>query len=45
MPPTGNIYAGLDYPIRVAAVCFVFGMIFVKETHGTPNSDEAEMTA
>jgi len=32
---TGNIYAGLYYPIGVAAVCFVFGMIFLKETHGT----------
>jgi MFS family permease len=32
---TGNIYAGLYYPIGVAAVCFVFGVIFLKETHGT----------
>jgi len=32
---TGNIYAGLAYPITVAAVCLVCGMIFLKETHGT----------
>ncbi len=39
---TGNIYAGLYYPIGVAAVCFVFGMIFLKETHGTLIWNEAE---
>ncbi|MGB8260335.1 MAG: MFS transporter [Terracidiphilus sp.] len=38
---TGNIYAGLYYPIGVAAVSFVFGMIFLKETHGTLIWDEA----
>jgi MFS family permease len=32
---TGNIYAGLYYPIAVAALCFVCGMLFLKETHGT----------
>lgn len=32
---TGNIYAGLYYPMGVAAASFVFGMIFLKETHGT----------
>ena len=32
---TGNIYAGLYYPIGVAAVSFVVGAIFLKETHGT----------
>ena len=32
---TGNIYAGLYYPIGVAALCFVCGMFFLKETHGT----------
>jgi MFS family permease len=42
---TGNIYAGLYYPIGVAAVSFVFGMIFLKETHGTLIWDEAEKTA
>ena len=38
---TGNIYAGLYYPIGVAAVCFIFGMIFLRETHGTLIWDEA----
>jgi MFS family permease len=28
----GNIYYGLWYPITIAAICFVIGMIFVKET-------------
>ena len=42
---TGNIYAGLYYPIGVAAVSFVFGMIFLKETHGTLIWEEAEKTA
>jgi MFS family permease len=37
---TGNIYAGLYYPIGVAAVCFIFGMIMLKETHGTLIWDE-----
>ncbi len=32
---TGNIYAGLYYPIAVAAVCFLFGVFLLKETHGT----------
>jgi MFS family permease len=32
---TGNIYAGLYYPIGVAILSFIFGMIFLKETHGT----------
>jgi MFS family permease len=32
---TGNIYAGLYYPISIAAICFVCGVIFLKETHGT----------
>ena len=30
---TGNIYAGLYYPIAVAAVTFVVGSIFLTETH------------
>ena len=30
---TGNIYAGLYYPIVVAAVTFVVGSLFLKETH------------
>lgn len=32
---TGNIYAGLYYPMGVAALTFVIGMIFLRETHGT----------
>jgi MFS family permease len=28
----GNMYYGLWYPITIAAVCFVIGMLFVKET-------------
>jgi MFS family permease len=42
---TGNIYAGLYYPIGVAAVSFVFGMIFLKETHGTLIWDETKSAA
>ena len=30
---TGNIHAGLDYPIAVAAVTFVVGSLLLKETH------------
>lgn len=32
---TGNIYAGLIYPAAVAALTFVVGMFFLKESHGT----------
>jgi hypothetical protein len=32
---THNIYAGLYYPIAVAALCFVVGLFLLKETHGT----------
>jgi MFS family permease len=32
---TGNIYAGLYYPIAVAALTFVVGSLLLKETHGT----------
>jgi hypothetical protein len=32
---TGNIYAGLYYPIGVAAFTFVVGSLLLKETHGT----------
>jgi hypothetical protein len=38
---TGNIYAGLYYPIVVAALTFVVGMVFLKETHGTLIWNEA----
>jgi MFS family permease len=32
---TGNIYAGLYYPIAVAGLCFICGTLLLKETHGT----------
>jgi MFS family permease len=32
---TGNIYAGLYYPIAVAGITLIFGTIFLRETHGT----------
>lgn len=32
---TGNIYAGLYYPIVVAGITLVFGSFLLKETHGT----------
>ena len=31
---TGNIYAGLYYPMIVAGITFVVGAIFPLETHG-----------
>lgn len=31
---TGNIYAGLMYPIAVAAMTFVLGVLFIRETRG-----------
>jgi MFS family permease len=32
---TGNIYAGLYYPMIVAGITFLVGMVLLKETHGT----------
>ena len=32
---TGNIYAGLLYPVVVTSLSFVVGMIFLKESRGT----------
>jgi uncharacterized membrane protein YccC len=29
---TGDIYAGVWYPVAIAAVCLVIGVIFVPET-------------
>jgi hypothetical protein len=29
---TGNIYAGLWYPVGIAAMTFIVGLIFVPET-------------
>jgi MFS family permease len=37
---TGNIYAGLYYPIAVAAITLVIGSFFLKETHGVRIWDE-----
>ena len=31
----GDIYYGLWYPIAIAAMSFVIGMLFVKDTLGT----------
>ena len=31
---TGNIYAGLFYPMAIAGITFVVGAILLKETHG-----------
>jgi hypothetical protein len=33
---TGNIYFGLWYPVAVAAVTVVVGLLFVKEMRGAP---------
>jgi MFS family permease len=37
---TGNIYAGLYYPMVVAGVTFVVGSLFLRETHGHRIWDE-----
>ena len=37
---TGNIYAGLYYPMTVAGITLVVGSILLKETHGTKIWDE-----
>jgi MFS family permease len=37
---TGNLYAGLYYPMAVAAVTFVVGSFALRETHGTRIWDE-----
>lgn len=42
---TGNIYAGLYYPIGVAAVTFVVGSLFLRETHSTKIWDEVSPAA
>ncbi len=38
---TGNILSGLYFSIVVAAVTFVVGMIFMRETHGVRLWDDA----
>ncbi|MEO8648052.1 MAG: MFS transporter [Acidobacteriota bacterium] len=40
---TGNIYAGLYYPIVVAAITFVVGSLFLRETHGHKIWDEVDI--
>ncbi len=42
---TGNIYAGLYYPIAVAGLCFICGTVLLKETHGTLIWDEFNTSA
>ncbi|HYE58309.1 MAG TPA: hypothetical protein VD948_07370, partial [Rhodothermales bacterium] len=37
---TGNLYAGLAFPIAVAAITVVVGALFLKETHATRIWDE-----
>jgi MFS family permease len=40
---TGNIYAGLIYPIAIAAITFITGSIFLKETKHVRIWDEVEL--
>ena len=42
---TGNIYAGLVYPIIVASITFVIGSLMLKETNHTRMWDEFNETA
>ena len=37
---TGNIYAGLIYPIVVAAITFIIGSLYLPETHNHRIWDE-----
>jgi len=37
---TGNIYAGLYYPMLIAALTFIVGSLFLPETYGTKIWDE-----
>jgi MFS family permease len=39
---TGNIYAGLLYPIIVALITFVVGSLYLRETHNTKIWEETE---
>jgi hypothetical protein len=39
---TGNIYAGLAYPIIVALITFVVGSLYLKESHTHKIWDEIE---
>jgi hypothetical protein len=42
---TGNNYAGLWWPMLIAGICFVVGMLFVKETNQVDITDAASGTA
>jgi len=42
---TGNIYAGLYYPMAVAGLTFVVGSLFLRETHSTRIWDEVAPAA
>jgi hypothetical protein len=37
---TGNIYAGLYYPMIVAGITFIVGSLLLRETHGVKIWDE-----
>jgi hypothetical protein len=39
---TGNIYAGLYYPMAVAAMTFVIGSLALRESHGVKIWDEVQ---
>jgi hypothetical protein len=39
---TGNIYAGLYYPIVIAGLTLLVGSAFLKETHSTRIWDEVD---
>lgn len=41
---TGNIYAGLAYPIFVAVLTFIVGSLYLKESHTTRIWDETGQT-
>jgi hypothetical protein len=42
---TGNIYAGLYYPMAVAGITFIVGSLLLKETSGVKIWDESPTTA
>jgi len=39
---TGNIYAGVYYPMIIAGISFVVGSLLLRETHGTRIWDEVQ---
>jgi MFS family permease len=39
---TGNIFMGLAYPITIAVICFIVGMLFLRETTHTRIWDEVQ---